>query len=103
MASASTAPVVEDITEVNRKFFKYLYPIPNKIPQLVANQSIRISSEQAENYNSVSHQEVIQIVGDELLKRKEWSEVAWDEDNTRLLDYACGTGLISKVCFPNLQ
>ncbi|KAH8153549.1 uncharacterized protein LAJ45_02362 [Morchella importuna] len=79
MASASTDSVAQNITEVNRKFF----------------------NDQAENYSTnASHQEVIRIVGDEVLRRKEWSGVAWDEDNTRLLDYACGTGLFSKVLAP---
>ncbi|KAI5851260.1 S-adenosyl-L-methionine-dependent methyltransferase [Morchella snyderi] len=79
MASASTDPVVQDMAEINRKYF----------------------NEQAENYNShTSHQKVTQIIADEVLKRKEWSGVAWDEDNTRLLDYACGTGMFSKILAP---
>lgn len=24
--------------------------------------------------------------------------IVWDEDKTRVLDYACGGGLVSKVC-----
>lgn len=76
MASSST---VKDITEENRKFF----------------------NEVAANYNQyASHQKVIETVADAVLKHKEWSGVAWDEDSTRMLDYGCGTGLISKILAP---
>lgn len=40
----------------------------------------------------------MRIVGEEVLGSKEWSGVIWDENTTKMLDYACGTGLISRVC-----
>lgn len=56
-------------------------------------------SEQAAVYeHHVGHQKIIQTIGDDIINRKEWSGVAWDGDTTRMLDYACGTGLISRVC-----
>lgn len=38
-----------------------------------------------------------EILGEDILRRREWSGVDWKEDSTRVLDYACGTGMISQV------
>ncbi len=74
-----------------------------------------LHSEEAATYN-VKFQRTIQQIQDEIRERREWIGVEWvsdDEDEgdevegegkkkatreVRFLDYACGTGLVSKVC-----
>ncbi|PUU74816.1 S-adenosyl-L-methionine-dependent methyltransferase [Tuber borchii] len=43
---------------------------------------------------------VTNIIGENILLRREWSGAEWDENTTRVLDYACGTGLISRIIAP---
>ncbi|RPB01846.1 S-adenosyl-L-methionine-dependent methyltransferase [Choiromyces venosus 120613-1] len=43
---------------------------------------------------------VIGIIGENILLRREWSGAEWSENTTRVLDYACGTGLISQIIAP---
>jgi hypothetical protein len=67
-------------------------------------------SEAASTYNSKFSKTIQQII-DEIQQRKDWIGVDWVEDSTddedessppkrtvKLLDYACGTGLVSRVC-----
>ena len=65
-------------------------------------------SENAVSYNSKFKNTIQQII-DEIQKRKDWIGVDWvkegpdDESkkpqkSVKLLDYACGTGLVSRVC-----
>ncbi|KAL7267143.1 hypothetical protein RUND412_010284 [Rhizina undulata] len=41
-----------------------------------------------------------EIVAKDLLRRRDWAGVVWDHHSTRVLDYACGTGLISRILAP---
>ena len=63
-------------------------------------------SEHSENYDS-KHEQVAQIATNALHERKDWIEVRWAKEDdtkygreTRLLDYACGTGSITKALGP---
>jgi hypothetical protein len=73
-----------------------------------------ILSEHASSYNSKFSKTLQQFV-EEIQARKDWIGVDWvDEDantesatqstkpekSVRLLDYACGTGLVTRVCPP---
>ena len=85
-----------------------------------------ICSEAASTYNTKFGKIVLQII-DEIQSRREWIGVDWIEDSSssedesecsssvvksedqksgktvRLLDYACGTGLVSRVCLLKLS
>lgn len=67
-------------------------------------------SEAASTYNTKFSKTIQQII-DEIQARKDWIGVDWVEDTSededesippektvKLLDYACGTGLVSRVC-----
>ena len=86
---------------------------------------MRTSSEAASTYNSKFSKTILQLI-DEIQARRDWIGVDWvedyedDDDNddgdeekdsppksqsqktVRLLDYACGTGLVSRVRLPTL-
>lgn len=84
-----------NLTEENKIFFKYL-----TLKALLLRRLTK-SSEHAADYElRNAHTTLVQTIGDKILASKDWSGVAWDEDSTRMLDYACGTGLISRVRFP---
>ena len=88
------------LTETNRQHFEYVrYNVREK-------KVLTYISEQSANYDS-KHERVAQIVKKALEERKDWIEVRWAKDNdlhfgreTRLLDYACGTGSITKIMGP---
>ena len=69
-------------------------------------------SEASKTYNTKFSKTIQQII-EEIQARKDWIGVDWAEDESdseddssstkptkmvRLLDYACGTGLVSRVC-----
>ena len=65
-------------------------------------------SEAASTYNSKFSKTILQII-EEIQTRRDWIGVDWVNEHenessgkpqktVRLLDYACGTGLVSRVC-----
>lgn len=64
------------------------------------------NSEQSANYDS-KNERITQIVAQALQERKDWIDVRWAKPDdmqygreTRLLDYACGTGSITRAMGP---
>lgn len=73
-----------------------------------------VHSENAASYNTRFEKTIQQII-EEIIARKDWIGVNWSEETSddesanttstepkkpvRLLDYACGTGLVSRVRF----
>lgn len=58
---------------------------------------IKPSKHAADYELRTAHTKLMQTVGEKIIASKTWSGVVWDENSTRMLDYACGTGLISRV------
>lgn len=110
-----------DKTDLNRAHFKYatrfhswsfLWDILPRCPSWDSNDSLLTRySEHAKTYNSRFQKTIDQLVV-EIQKRREWIGVDWAEDSdgeseqgsssregktVRLLDYACGTGLVTRV------
>lgn len=90
----SSSITTKDLTEENKIFFKYLMLKAFLDPLY----KLTKPSKHATDYElRTAHTALMQTVGQKILASKDWSGVAWDENNTRMLDYACGTGLISRV------
>ncbi|KAG0636333.1 S-adenosyl-L-methionine-dependent methyltransferase [Tuber brumale] len=77
---ASTQPTMaQGSAEVNKQYF----------------------NDNADDYDARAEaSNVANIIGENILLRREWSGAEWDEAATRVLDYACGTGLISRIIAP---
>lgn len=84
----------KDLTEENKIFFKYL-----TLKAFLLRKLTKPSEHAADYELRNAHTTLVQTIGDKILASKDWSGIAWDESSTRMLDYACGTGLISRVCF----
>lgn len=91
-----------DWAEKNRDHFKYIPLFPHDNYSWT---SLTKTSNSASTYNSKFAKTIQQIL-EEIQARKQWIGVDWveeseDESETkksvRLLDYACGTGLVSRV------
>lgn len=86
-------------------YFTFTHLKPNFFSSSLTNLS-----EAASTYNTKFSKTIQQII-EEIQKRKDWIGVDWAEDasdneddtsltpkkTVRLLDYACGTGLVSRV------
>ncbi|PWW78414.1 S-adenosyl-L-methionine-dependent methyltransferase [Tuber magnatum] len=78
MESAQST-IAQDSAEVNKQYF----------------------NDTADGYDArASASNIADIIGENILLRREWSGAGWDENTTRVLDYACGTGLISQIIAP---
>lgn len=61
------------------------------------------NSEHAKTYNTKFQKTIDQLIK-QIELRREWIGVKWVEEDeqgreVRLLDYACGTGLVTRVCY----
>lgn len=49
------------------------------------------------------HQRVKLLLAEAFAKKMEWTGVRWNSDRTRVLDYGCGSGLISQILAPYVK
>jgi len=98
MASAQST-MGQGSAEANKQYFKYDKHNPTLFyPPPPSSSKANPSSDNADAYDArAKASNVTNIIGENILLRREWSGAEWDENTTRVLDYACGTGLTSQV------